>query len=332
MGSKIEKISYYLPEKITSNDDLQKEFSDFDSAKFSKKIGISSRHITGDNETALDIAFKAATEVLLDENKETIDFVLYCTQSPEYFLPSGACLLQNRLGLSSSCGALDFNLGCSGFVYGLSLCKGLISSGVAKRILFVTSETYSKHLHPKDKANRGIFGDAATATIVAESEKEHIGEFVLGTDGSGAEKLIVRNGCSYAPFNEDTPAVEYGTGNITDDNHIYMDGPGIFNFTIEKVPFAYSELLRKNDLELENVQMNIFHQANKYMLNYLRKKIKISKDHFYIDMNDVGNTVSNTIPIALKRALDKDVVNVGDKVSLVGFGVGLSWAGVIVEL
>jgi 3-oxoacyl-[acyl-carrier-protein] synthase-3 len=161
----IKHISYSLPEKILTNEQLVADFPEWTVEKVAKKIGVKQRHVVSENETALDLAEKAANK-FFEEHKiarESIDFLLLCTQSPDYFLPTSACVLQDRLGLPASCGALDFNLGCSGFVYGLSLAKGLIAGNIAKNVLLITSETYSKHLHPKDKGNRTIFGDAAAA-------------------------------------------------------------------------------------------------------------------------------------------------------------------------
>jgi len=169
MKSYIKAISYYLPEEIITNEDLVKEFPEWTIDKVASKIGINKRHIAKENETASDMATHAAENLFSEHNidRSSIDFILLCTQSPDYFLPTSACLIQNRLGLSTSCGALDFNLGCSGFVYGLSLAKGLIAAGIAQNVLLLTSETYSKHIHPKDKGNRTIFGDASAATLVS---------------------------------------------------------------------------------------------------------------------------------------------------------------------
>jgi 3-oxoacyl-[acyl-carrier-protein] synthase-3 len=174
--------------------------------------------------------------VLQHFDKNIFDFVLLCTQSPDYFLPTSACILQDLLGLKTNCGALDFNLGCSGYIYGLSLSKGLLVSGIAKNILFVVSETYSKHIHPKDHTNRSIFGDGAAATIITIEDINRIGHFDLYTDGKGYDKLIVRNGGFRFSSNPKAPEKVYGTGNIFTDNQPFMDGPDTFNFTIVTIP------------------------------------------------------------------------------------------------
>ena len=332
MGAKITNIKYYLPEKIITNDQLAKQFPDWSSEKIEKKVGIRERHIVKEDETALDLAFKVADKILTNYDKRKIDLLMLCTQSPEYFLPSSSCILQDKLGLRTNIGAFDYNLGCSGFVYGLALAKSLITSKIAANILLITSETYTKHIYSKDKGNRTIFGDAAAATIIEKSEEEHIGEFVLGTDGSGYKNLIVPNGGLRKRYDPNAKEIDDGSGSIRTDNNIYMNGPEIFNFTIKAVPKVVSETLEKNNTNLDDLDYVIFHQANKYMNEYLRKKINIPKDKFYLNLLHTGNTVSATIPIAIKDALDNKLIKREDKVLLVGFGVGYSWGGTIITI
>jgi 3-oxoacyl-[acyl-carrier-protein] synthase-3 len=325
----IHSISYYLPERQLTNKDLNEEFPEWDIEKISSKTGINVRHISAVDEFASDMAFKAATK-LFEENdidKTKIDFLLLCTQSPDYFLPTTACILQNRLGLKTTTGALDFNLGCSGFVYGLSLAKGLIAGGMASNVLLITSETYSKHIHSKDKSNKTIFGDAAAATLVTKEKGFcEIEEFVFGTDGSGAENLIVKEGGLRYPSSPNITDVIDEYGNTHNSKNLYMNGPEIFNFTGEFVPKLTNAILEKSNLDMEDVDLFIFHQANKYMLNYLRKKIKIPKEKFFISMEHCGNTVSSTIPIAMKDAFDKNELQQVKNMVIEGFGVGYSWA------
>ena len=322
MGTKIKQIEYYLPEGILTNEELEKAYPEWSANKLEKKVGIKQRHITGPNETSLDLATKAAQKLLEKENKDLIDFVLFCTQSPDYLLPTSACLLQSRLGLKTSIGALDFNLGCSGYVYGLALAKGLINAKLCKNVLLVTGETYSKFIAEDDISNRSIFGDAGTATIVAYSEEDMLGEFIFGTDGNGAENLIV-NGIS---------ARNFYTLKDMERPTLYMNGPEIFNFTIETIPPLIQQVISKNKLQLSEIDYFIFHQANKYILEFLISEIGLDKSKCHIDMLDYGNTVSNTIPIALKDAFDRRIIQKGDKVLLAGFGVGYSWASTIITI
>lgn len=332
MGTIISKVCVYLPKKIISNDQLSSEFNRWEPEKIENKLGIRERHLVADDETAGDLAFEAANKVLENYPKDKVDMLILCTQSPDYFLPTTACILQNRLGLKTEVGAFDFNLGCSGFIYGVAMAKSFIHTDIASTVLLLTAETYSKQIHPKDLANRTIFGDAATATIIEKSDKEHIFNFILGTDGKGKNNLIVPNGCSRNGY--DTNAVEKtnDAGDIYTDNNLFMSGPEIFNFTIEAVPIAVAQCLDKNKLTLDEIDYVIFHQANKFMIEYLRKKLYISKDKFYSNMLHTGNTVSNTIPIAYADALENGMIVKGNKVLLCGFGVGYSWGAVVIEV
>lgn len=332
MGASIKAIEFYLPQQRVSNQDLLEKFPDYDFDKFEKKVGIKNRYWVSENETALHLAIRACEKLFLRVDRTKIDYVIYCTQSPEYFLPTTACLLQEELGLSKDIGAFDYNLGCSGYVFGVSLAKALIESGQSENILLVTAETYSKYLHPEDKSNRAIFGDGATASLISKDNHKGLQGFLFGTDGSGAEKLIIKNGAGKKRFDENACLLSYGSDNYYTDNHLYMNGPEIFNFTAENIPNFTHRLLEKNNVVVSEVDHFVFHQANAFMLDFLRKRIKAEKDQFYIDLEDGGNTVSNTIPIALKRLSDKTAIKENTKIIIVGFGVGLSWAGGMIEL
>lgn len=330
MNAYIKAISYYLPDKILTNEELVTEFPEWTAEKVTSKVGINERHISATNETAADMAIKAAEKLFSEHEVERsdVDFVLLCTQSFDYYLPSSSCIIQNKLGLSTACGALDYNLGCSGFVYGLSLAKGLIFGGIAKKVLLLTAETYTKHLHPKDKGNRTIFGDAAAATLITTDGFAEIGNFSLGTDGRGAENLIVKTGAlRHQDRLNDLKFDE--SNNPTSSDYLYMNGSAIFDFTADAVPPLVDDVLEKNGLKKDNVDLYVFHQANKYMINYLRKLLEIDKDHFYIYLECVGNTVSSTIPIALYEARKENRLQ--GNVLLAGFGVGYSWGGVILK-
>ena len=325
MSAFIKAISYYLPERILTNDELVQEFPEWTVEKVAKKVGIHQRHISAPDEFVSDMAVKAS-EKLFEENaldRSAIDFVLLCTQSPDYFLPTTACLVQDRLGLSKSTGALDFNQGCSGFVYGLSLAKGLICAGIAKNVLLITSEVYSKHLHQSDKGNRTIFGDAAAAAWISTEGKAEIKDFVLGTDGSGFDNLIIKNG--------GMKSEKKSTSSETDmEDYLFMNGAGVFNFTLDAVPGLVEETIKKNNLSgVDQLSWFIFHQANSFMLNHLRKKIGITEEQFLMHMENCGNTVSSTIPIVMKEHWN--TFEKGQNAMLAGFGVGYSWGAVVLE-
>lgn len=326
------KIDYFLPEKTFSNTDLEAEFPDWNAAKVEEKVGIRQRHIAGPHETALDLGINACEKVLAGENRDEVDFILFCTQSPDYFLPTSACILQDKLHLKKQCGALDFNLGCSGFVYGLAVAKGLLMTSVAKKVLLVTAETYTKHMHKDDRANRSIFGDAAAAILLQKEDVLKIGEFELGTDGSGWKNLIVESGGMKMKYDPQIPSEKDENGNFHSPNFLYMNGPEIFNFTIENIPALINNVLAKNKLGESDINYYILHQANKYMLEYLRKKMKIPAEKYYSNLLMTGNTVSSTIPLGLKECIDNGTVRPGDKVLLAGFGVGYSWGAVVIEI
>lgn len=331
MKAYIKAVSYYLPEKVVTNEELVKEFPEWSVDKIASKVGIDRRHIAEEDETSADLATKAAEKLFKDEgvDKESIDFILFCTQSPDYFLPTSACVIQDRLGIPTSAGALDFNLGCSGYVYGLSVAKGLLFGGIAKNVLLLTGETYSKFIHEKDKGNKTIFGDAGSATLISTDGYAEIGNFSLGTNGKGADNLMVKTGgMRHRALMEDVQFDE--NNNPQSSDHLVMNGAEIFNFTISIVPPLVNDILKKNQLEQDEISLFTFHQANKFMLNYLRRKIKVDKKKFYYYMNEVGNTVSSTIPILLVEAKKEDKLK--GNVMLAGFGVGYSWGGTVLKV
>jgi 3-oxoacyl-[acyl-carrier-protein] synthase-3 len=322
----IRAVEFYLPDATVTNDELVQRFPDWSAEKIEDKTGIRSRRVVGDSQLASDLAVAAAQRLFQNGacGPEDIDFILLCTQSPDYALPSTSCLIQERLGVPTTAGAFDFNLGCSGFVYGLSTAKGLIETSQAENVLLLTAETYSKHLDPDDISVRAVFGDGAGATLVScmhTNSAESIGPFVFGTDGSGASRLILREGSLREKAEHpDTPG-----------DKLRMNGPDIFAFTLKQVPASVKALLEKSGKTMDDVDLFVFHQANKFMLEHLRKKLKIPAEKFVYALEDCGNTVSATIPIALRRALDEGRLHGGDLVMVVGFGVGYSWSAAFIR-
>ncbi len=332
MSAYIKALTYYLPKTTVSNEELIKDFPEWTVEKIAEKVGVNTRHVASIDETAADLAVNAANK-LFEENteieKDSIDFVLFCTQSPDYILPTSACIIQAKLGLRTDIGALDYNLGCSGYIYGLSLAKGLIEGGIAKNVLLLTGETYNKHLHPKDKGNRTIFGDAATATVVSSNGFAEIENFALGTDGRGAENLIIKTGGARFPEKAHDLAFDEN-GNPISSDFLHMNGTEIFSFTQRNVPKVVKKVLEENGVTIDDIELFIFHQANKYMLEFLRKKIKIPQEKFFIDMAAFGNTVSNSIAISLCDAKKEGLLS--GKILLCGFGVGYSWGATILNI
>ncbi len=331
-------VSYYLPQKIKTNEEISLEHPEWSVEKITSKVGVESRHIAADNETASDLAFCAA-EKLFEENsidKATIDYVIFCTQSPDYKLPTTACILQARLNLPKNCGAVDYNLGCSGYIYGLGFAKGLIATNQAKNVLLLTGETYTKYISEKDKGNKTIFGDAGTATLISNECISNglnycIGEFNYGTDGSKADCLIVKNGASRIPVGDNNDKCDADGNFISNDGKLFMNGKAIFDFTAFEVPKLVKDNLTKNGLDMLQIDLVIFHQANEYMLRAARQRCSIEPEKFFFDIKELGNTVSNSIPIAIKKANDTGRLENVNNILLTGFGVGLSMGSVVIR-
>jgi 3-oxoacyl-[acyl-carrier-protein] synthase-3 len=336
-------------------------FPDWTEEKIVRKLGIARRSIAAQDETASDLGVKAA-ELMFEAGvckPEDIDHLIFCTQSPDYFLPSTACIMHERLGLPKSAGAFDFNLGCSGYIYGLSICKGLIETGITDKILFITSETYSKYINPQDRSSRPLFGDGAACTLVTRVKNTgdnycnddygndnsynsnygnnnsdlFIGQFIFGTDGSGADLLIVQAGGHRLPKSAETAQITPDRkGSMRSQEQLLMHGPGIFSFAIDRVPPMVEALLKKSGKDRSDIGCFVFHQANKYMLQRLRELCEIDESKYFNNMLNRGNTVSSSIPIAIVDAWNEGMVRPNEFVMLVGFGVGLSWGGAIIKL
>jgi len=333
MKAYIKYIDYYLPEKILTNEMIVEQFPEWTVDKIEKKIGIKERHITVDGETASDLAIKAA-EKLFEKNgieRNQIDYLIFVTQSPDYHLPTTACLIQTRLGLSKKITAIDVNLGCSGFVTGLSLAKAIIVSGQAKNVLLLTAETYSKYLHERDKSNRTIFGDGAAATLVSTEGFAEVGEFVIGTDGEGAKNLIVKTGCARHPQPMNDLKFD-DFGNPYSSDNLFMDGPAILNYSLDSIPQLVKDVLEKNELKMDDINLHVYHQANIFLANLERRKLKIPQDRYYCNIEHVGNTVSSTIPIALCLALQDGSIKDGGNILSVAQGLGYTWGGFVLKI
>ena len=330
----VRAISVYLPEGVLDNAELVRQFGTWTENKIYGKTGVSERRVVGDEKVS-DLA-AAAGERLFEEHgidRSSIDFLLLCTECPDYFLPATACIVQNRLGLRKDTGALDYNLGCSGFIYGLALAKGLVLGGMARRVLLITAETITRTIHPQDKSTRTLFGDAAAATLVEASADRGIGEFVLGTDGSGAERLIIPAGAWARPSSPETRVeTKNKWGNVRTPENLYMDGPEILKFSMEVAPGCMNDTLERNETSLEGLRLVVLHQASHMMLVKLRELLSIPEEKFVFNIEKYGNTVSSTIPIALYDSMQSGRLGKGDSVLVMGFGVGLSWGGTVLHM
>lgn len=333
--ARIAHIEYELPTRILDNQSLASDFPEWDVEKIFQKTGIAQRRIIDSSETASDLAFRACEKLFANSsvNRDDIDALIYCTQSPDYLLPATACILQHRLQLPVTCAAFDFNQGCSGYIYGLGIAKGLIESGQCKNILLVTAEAYSRYIHPQDKSVRTLFGDAAAATLVSSAaDRPHLERFRYGSDGSGAENLIVPVGGARRPSSEnrqlETRRDE--SGNVRTDADLYMNGPAIFEFSMTRVPQVFASLFDEQH-GVADTDLFVFHQANQFMLDALRRRLRLPSEKFVTEFEHCGNTVSCTIPIALKEAQLKGALKPGSSVAAVGFGVGYSWGACLIN-
>lgn len=331
VAASIRAITTHVPERVLGNDELAALFPAWPAEKIYEKTGIRERRIAAADETASDLAFEAARKLFASgrAEPEEVDFLLFCSQASDYVLPTTACVLQSRLGLRREIGALDVNLGCSGFVYCLSLAAGLISAGAASRILILTADTYSKYINERDKSVRTLFGDGAAATLVTApcSKSASIGPFVFGTDGEGARDLIVETGgFRKRPCEESAIEVEDTSGNIRSGDNLFMDGAKVMGFTLREVPKAYQRMLELTGASPDDFHQIVLHQANRFMLDALQKKMAVPEAKFPRHFENVGNTVSSTIPFVLAELMEKGQMVPGTRVMLIGFGVGLSWA------
>jgi 3-oxoacyl-[acyl-carrier-protein] synthase-3 len=335
LATRIVGIAGHLPEKIETNDDLAREHPDWDMAKIGAQTGILARHVAAAGETACDLGYEAAAKLLQRQlvPADEIDYLFCSTQTPDHLLPSNACLLQRRLRLSTCIGAVDINPGCTGFVLGLHLAKGLIESRAARNVLLVTAETYSKLIHPGDRSVRTLFGDGAAATLLGAGDGNGdgngggLGEFVVGTDGGGAARLIVPAGGFRLPHSAATMTEHVDEqGSVRSPEHLFMDGQAVFVFTLNTVPRAFDNLLQKSGLTRDQVDWYVFHQANKYMLEMLARRGKIPGEKVAFHLAELGNTGSSSIPLTLEAYADSGRIRAGQKLLLAGFGVGFTWA------
>ncbi len=317
-------VAIHLPERVETNDQLQAEFPSWDMKLIYEKTGIFARHIAAPDECASDLGVQAAEKLFrqYDIDRSSIDFLLFCTQTPDYPLPTTACLMQERLQLRRSIGAIDFNLGCSGYVYGLALADGLIRTGSVARVLLITAETYTKFIHPEDRSLRTIFGDGASATLVEAADVPSLTGFRYGTDGSGADTLLMTKGGARASDQAHRPRHRQRW-----DSDLYMDGPALITFTVDAVPQLIAEVLRAAGWERSDIDYYLVHQATYKMMTYLYERLELDQQRMPVVLEDCGNTVSSTIPIVINRLRSDGRLRAGVRSLLVAFGVGWSWAG-----
>ncbi len=287
-------------------------------------------------DTAKDMGNRAAIKLFEEWNidKSTIDYLIYVSDAMEYKSPSTSSIMQNDLKLEQSTAALDILQGCTGWIYGLSIAKAVIHAGIAKKVLLITADLPNRIIHPEDVELRAIFSDGGAASLISDERIDSgmdysIGDFVFGTDGRGAKNLWVESSGTKDPVNEAWLRKYRNVPSKLMGGRLRMDSPKIFLFAVRRVPQLIKAILQKHGMEIDEIDLFVFHQANGTMLEFLRKRMKIPKEKFVISLEHIGNTVSATIPIALKGEVEQREIKQGQKILVAGFGIGYSWGGTI---
>jgi 3-oxoacyl-[acyl-carrier-protein] synthase III len=334
MGLVISHIEYYLPEKVVTNEDLAIENPEWDIKKIEKKSGVKNRHISTPDQTALDLAIKTIEKGLSTGKimKDQIQAIIFCTQSQDYIMPSNSFLVHKHFGFSEEVWTFDYNLACSGYIFGLAISQGILEANLAKNILLITAETYSKYLNPKDRSTSILFGDAAAVSLLSNDKGRGIIDIILSSNGGKYDTFYIPAGGFRLPKDRDTKKITIDrSGNERNLENIHMNGFAVWQFISEKVSLQIIELLARNKLSVNDIDLFVFHQASKMTLDSLTKILKINEDKVFVNLENIGNTVSSSIPIALKDAEDIARLKRGDLILLSGFGVGLSWGSIIMK-
>jgi len=327
-------MSACVPKNISKNADLIDLIPEDEIEKVVHNIGIVEKRFVDEGITASDLCFEAADKLLNDMNidRNSIDVLIFMSQSPDYKIPATSPYLQNKLGLPKSTACFDVNLACSGFVYSLSTAFAYASQEGINRVLLLDGETFTKIVSHKDKVNAPLYGDAGTATLIEKGDyKEAL--FTLYTDGSGQDAIKIAAGGSRCPATVETlVSKEREEGNFRTDHEIYMDGLEVFNFTLKVVPSSVKESLLLSNNTIESVDYFIFHQANKFMIDFFVKKLKINSNKVPLSLDSYGNVSSATIPLTIVSRMNKELYNQNKKVLISGFGAGLSWGTALLNL
>jgi len=334
-GVGIKALSAAIPKNVINNYEYTEHFSKEEVKDVVDKIGIYERRFTDENTTSSDLAFAAAEKLLqgLEVDKNEIELLIFVSQTPDYRMPATSVILQERLGLPKSTMAFDLSLGCSAFVYGLSVIYSLMSNTGFKKAILLNGETRSKVYSPKDRMTAFIFGDAGVAALIERDSKYGKSYFSLNSDGS-REGLIKINSGGYrnpSSLESVTEKIVDEHGNIRTDEHGYMKGADVFNFVIREIPKDIKAILKYSNVQLNELDYYVFHQANSYINSYLAKKLKMDVSKVPSVIHKYGNTSSVSIPLTIVSELVGKVEE-KKKILLSGFGVGLSWATAIINV
>ena len=319
MSFSIKQIEYSLPKKIEDNSYLKSKNKNWDLEAIEKKTGIKKRFVSNTNEDVLNLAFNSVQKILKKKycKKNNINFILFVSQTYKKNLTSAACIIQNKFSLNKNIIAIDINIGCSGFIYALYLAKLFIEDQNCKNGIIVCSDTYTKYINIKNKSSKPIFSDGSASILIKKSKLTKKFKFDFGADGSGSSDLMILDkNQTQKPFLK--------------KNQIYMNGGKIALFAMNVVPQSIKNVLKKNKMKKNDIDMFIFHQASKYVIDNIVRLAKIDPNKVFVNYENLGNTISSSIPIALKQANNKILKN-NYNIMLIGFGVGLSWASTIIK-
>lgn len=321
-GSNIRGVASCVPEKVY---DTQRDTKNFDPGEIKKvvaMVGVKERRIVDGDICASDLCLAPAGQLMeaLEWDAGSVDALIMVTQSPDYFLPSTACLIHRDLGLSESCATFDVGLGCSGYPYGLWLAAMMTQTGAASRVLVLHGETPSRFTHPEDRSTTLLFGDSGSATAIEAGGDEQWG-FSLHTDGQGYADLIIPGGGFRQPVPEDTR-----------DNYLHMNGTNLFNFTIKKVPAVIDDTLQLMAMEAGEIDRFIFHQSNQFIMKHIAGKYGLPSDKIPIVLDRYGNTGGPSVPLTLTQHYLENPVGKTEKAMLLGYGVGLSWGSALIDI
>lgn len=303
MGLEIISIKSSFPKKFETLKDLKKTNNKWNLSKIYQSTGINKRYLSSKNEDIISLSIKSAKKIINIKNKNKIGFLLFVTQTSPYKLPSSACIIQDKLKLPQDIFAIDINMGCSGFIYALKLAETLLNDSKKNLGLIICSDTYTKYIKKSNKSCKPIFSDASASILLKKRNTNAIGPFDFGVDGSGFSDLLLKN----------------------NSNDIFMNGPKIAIFTLNKIPTFIKNFTIKNKINKKTIKLMALHQASKYVCEKIQKKLNLNKKIFYNNFQKYGNTVSASIPLLLENAYRENKLKKNDLILACGFGVGLSW-------
>ena len=332
MKADIKAISIYLPESTLTNEDLAQRFEGETPQGIFDKTGVWTRHVSAPGHIGSDMGLQAGSRFFEehDIDPSSIDYFIFCTEYNDHCAPTTSSRLAYELNLPRHCGTMDMPMGCNGFINGLGMAKGLIESGQANRVLFITAETTTKVIHPNDLHLVSLFGDGGACTLIEAVERpaRHLRSVIYGQDGSGYEHMIVHHSGAREPITSEWLDLYKAEGGLP-WGKMHMNGMRIFTFALRVVPALVRNILARETMTMDDIDQVIFHQANGYLLEVLRKKLDIPKEKFVVAMRHCGNTVSSTMPIAYHQAVREGQLHLDSKVLMVGFGIGFTWGATI---